>query len=75
MLGSENDVEVARVRLPATSTTSAMQRACQVGVNAPFAGVEHVLLPWLDEQARCAQTYSFTTRVTEHQTGGALNWD
>jgi len=41
----------------------------------PFPGAENAL-PWLDEQANLKKEKNFfETRVTEYQTGGALNWD
>lgn len=52
----------------------ANRRARQLGVEEPFPGV-HCALPWLDEQANIRKEKNFfETRVTEYQTGGALNW-
>jgi len=54
----------------------ANRRATQLGLDAePFPGAE-LTLPWLDEQANLRKEKNFfETRVTEYQTGGALNWD
>mgnify|MGYP006899817003 CR=1 FL=1 len=48
----------------------------QLGLSEePFPGAESTL-PWLDEQANLRKEKNFfETRVTEYQTGGALNWD
>ncbi len=52
----------------------ANRRAGQLGLSAPFPGAEETL-PWLDEQANLRKEKNFfETRVTEYQTGGALNW-
>ena len=54
----------------------ANRRAKQLGCDEePFPGAE-LTLPWLDEQANLRKEKNFfETRVTEYQTGGALNWD
>lgn len=53
----------------------ANRRARQLGLAEPFPGAENAL-PWLDEQANLRKEKNFfETRVTEYQTGGALNWD
>ncbi len=54
----------------------ANRRAVQLGLSEePFPGAESTL-PWLDEQANLRKEKNFfETRVTEYQTGGALNWD
>ncbi len=54
----------------------ANRRANQLGlIEEPFPGAESTL-PWLDEQANMRKEKNFfETRVTEYQTGGALNWD
>jgi len=54
----------------------ANRRATQLGLDEePFPGAE-LTLPWLDEQANLRKEKNFfETRVTEYQTGGALNWD
>ena len=53
----------------------ANRRARQLGLDAPFPGATNVLT-WLDEQANLRKEKNFfETRVTEYQTGGALNWD
>lgn len=55
----------------------ANRRAKQLGLEEqPFPGVDEPALPWLDEQANMRKEKNFfETRVTEYQTGGALNWD
>ena len=53
----------------------ANRRAEKLGHETPFPGAENTL-PWLDEQANLKKEKNFfETRVTEYQTGGALNWD
>jgi len=53
----------------------ANRRARQLHTEEPFKGAE-CTLPWLDEQANLRKEKNFfETRVTEYQTGGALNWD
>ncbi len=53
----------------------ANRRARKLHITEPFPGAENVL-PWLDEQANMRKEKNFfETRVTEYQTGGALNWD
>ena len=54
----------------------ANRRAKQLGLDEePFPSAEETL-PWLDEQANLRKEKNFfETRVTEYQTGGALNWD
>ncbi len=53
----------------------ANRRAHQLGMEEPFSGAR-CALPWLDEQANLRKEKNFfETRVTEYQTGGALNWD
>ncbi len=53
----------------------ANRRARQLHIAEPFAGAKNTL-PWLDEQANLRKEKNFfETRVTEYQTGGALNWD
>ena len=55
---------------------TANRRARQLGLEAvPFPNAEN-RLPWLEEQANMRKEKNFfETRVTEYQTGGALNWD
>ena len=54
----------------------ANRRARSLGVDEPFPKVTQAALPWLDEQANLRKEKNFfETRVTEYQTGGALNWD
>ncbi len=53
----------------------ANRRARQLSLEEPFPGARDTL-PWLDEQANMRKEKNFfETRVTEYQTGGALNWD
>ncbi|MFT5198526.1 MAG: ribonucleoside-diphosphate reductase beta chain [Planctomycetota bacterium] len=53
----------------------ANRRSRQMNFEEPFPGAENAL-PWLDEQANLRKEKNFfETRVTEYQTGGALNWD
>jgi len=53
----------------------ANRRARQLGFEEPFPGAEN-RTPWLDEQANMRKEKNFfETRVTEYQTGGALDWD
>jgi ribonucleoside-diphosphate reductase beta chain len=53
----------------------ANRRAAILEMEEPFPGAENAL-PWLDEQANMRKEKNFfETRVTEYQTGGALNWD
>ena len=53
----------------------ANRRAKQLHMEEPFPGAV-CALPWLDEQANIRKEKNFfETRVTEYQTGGALNWD
>ncbi len=53
----------------------ANRRASQLNIAEPFPGARNVL-SWLDEQANMRKEKNFfETRVTEYQTGSALNWD
>ncbi len=53
----------------------ANRRARQLGFKEPFPGAKNCT-PWLDEQANMRKEKNFfETRVTEYQTGGALDWD
>jgi ribonucleoside-diphosphate reductase beta chain len=53
----------------------ANRRARSLNLEEPFPGAE-ATLTWLDEQANLRKEKNFfETRVTEYQTGGALNWD
>lgn len=53
----------------------ANRRARALGVKEPFPGATNAL-PWLDEQLNMRKEKNFfETRVTEYQTGAALNWD
>jgi ribonucleotide reductase beta subunit family protein with ferritin-like domain len=54
----------------------ANRRARQLNLpDEPFPNAEN-RLPWLEEQANLRKEKNFfETRVTEYQTGGALNWD
>ncbi len=52
----------------------ANRRARQLGLEEPFPGAQN-RTPWLDEQANMKKEKNFfETRVTEYQTGGALDW-
>jgi len=53
----------------------ANRRAKSLKQEPPFPGAENTL-GWLDEQANMRKEKNFfETRVTEYQTGGALNWE
>ncbi|MBV1909542.1 MAG: ribonucleotide-diphosphate reductase subunit beta [Kangiellaceae bacterium] len=53
----------------------ANRRAKQLNIDEPFPGAKNSL-SWLDEQANMRKEKNFfETRVTEYQTGAALNWD
>lgn len=53
----------------------ANRRARSLNLDEPFPGAQ-ATLTWLDEQANLRKEKNFfETRVTEYQTGGALNWD
>jgi len=53
----------------------ANRRARQLGLEEPYPGAQN-RTPWLDEQANMRKEKNFfETRVTEYQTGGALDWD
>ena len=68
ILGYNADMHIGQFRFIAN------RRASQLGMEAPFPGAEETL-PWLDEQANLRKEKNFfETRVTEYQTGGALNW-
>ena len=52
----------------------ANRRARQLNIKEPFKGARNKL-KWLDEQANMRKEKNFfETRVTEYQTGAALNW-
>ncbi|MFX1766235.1 ribonucleotide-diphosphate reductase subunit beta [Paraburkholderia sp. A1RI-2L] len=69
ILGYSADLHCAQFRYIAN------RRAGQLEMPAPFPGAENVL-PWLDEQANLRKEKNFfETRVTEYQTGGALDWN
>jgi len=69
ILGYNADLHTRQFRFMAN------RRARQVGLAEPFPGAENVL-PWLDEQANLRKEKNFfETRVTEYQTGGALDWE
>ncbi len=52
----------------------ANRRARSLDMPEPFPGAKNALT-WLDEQANLRKEKNFfETRVTEYQTGGALNW-
>ncbi len=51
------------------------QRLVQLGYQPLYTGVKNIL-PWLDEQIFIKKEKNFfENRVTEYQTGGALQWD
>ena len=53
----------------------ANRRAKSLKLDVPFPGAKNTL-GWLDEQANMRKEKNFfETRVTEYQTGGALNWE
>jgi len=69
ILGYSKEDHVAQFRFIAN------RRAKQLGFAEPFPGAE-AALPWLDEQSNMKKEKNFfETKVTEYQTGGALNWD
>ncbi len=69
ILGYSKEAHIGQFRFIAN------RRAKQLGMEEPFPGAESTL-PWLDEQANMRKEKNFfETRVTEYQTGGALNWD
>jgi ribonucleoside-diphosphate reductase beta chain len=69
ILGYSAEDHIAQFRFIAN------RRANKLGHEIPFPGAENAL-PWLDEQANLKKEKNFfETRVTEYQTGGALNWD
>ena len=52
----------------------ANRRARQLGLEEPYPNAQN-RTPWLDEQANMRKEKNFfETRVTEYQTGGALDW-
>ncbi len=52
----------------------ANRRARQLGLEEPYPNAQN-RTPWLDEQANMKKEKNFfETRVTEYQTGGALDW-
>ena len=69
ILGYSKEDHVAQFRFIAN------RRAAKLGHAEPFPGAENTLT-WLDEQANMRKEKNFfETRVTEYQTGGALNWE
>ena len=69
ILGYSAEDHIAQFRFIAN------RRANKLSHAIPFPGAENAL-PWLDEQANLKKEKNFfETRVTEYQTGGALNWD
>ncbi len=69
ILGYSAEDHIAQFRFIAN------RRANNLNHAIPFPGAENAL-PWLDEQANLKKEKNFfETRVTEYQTGGALNWD
>lgn len=68
ILGYSTEDHIAQFRFIAN------RRAKQLKLAEPFPGAENAL-PWLDEQASLRKEKNFfETRVTEYQTGAALNW-
>lgn len=68
ILGYSADEHIEQFRFVAN------RRARQLDIDEPFPGALNAL-PWLDEQANLRKEKNFfETRVTEYQTGGALNW-
>ena len=68
ILGYSAEDHVAQFRFVAN------RRARQLKLPEPFPGAE-AALPWLDEQASMRKEKNFfETRVTEYQTGAALQW-
>ena len=69
ILGYSAEDHIAQFRFIANRRANKLHHAI------PFPGAENAL-PWLDEQANLKKEKNFfETRVTEYQTGGALNWD
>ena len=69
ILGYSHEDHIGQFRFVAN------RRAKSLGHVEPFPGAENTL-PWLDEQSNLKKEKNFfETRVTEYQTGGALNWD
>ncbi len=69
ILGYNAEDHIAQFRFVAN------RRAKKLNHAEPFPGAKNTL-PWLDEQANLKKEKNFfETRVTEYQTGGALNWD
>jgi len=69
ILGYNAEDHIAQFRFVAN------RRAKKLNHAEPFPGAQNTL-PWLDEQANLKKEKNFfETRVTEYQTGGALNWD
>jgi len=69
ILGYDSDSHIAQFRYIAN------RRARALEIKEPFPGAESAL-PWLDEQANIRKEKNFfETKVTEYQTGSALNWD
>ena len=69
ILGYNAEDHIAQFRFIAN------RRAKKLGQETPFPGAKNAL-PWLDEQANLKKEKNFfETRVTEYQTGGALNWN
>ncbi|MGV6859031.1 MAG: ribonucleotide-diphosphate reductase subunit beta [bacterium] len=53
----------------------ANRRAKSLHLEAPYPDASEPTLPWLDEQANLRKEKNFfETRVTEYQTGAALDW-
>ena len=68
ILGYNADDHVEQFRFIAN------RRAKQLKLEEPFPGAQNTL-PWLDEQASLRKEKNFfETRITEYQTGAALQW-
>jgi ribonucleoside-diphosphate reductase beta chain len=53
----------------------ANRRCAQIGLSQQFPGASNPF-PWMSEMMDLKKEKNFfETRVTEYQTGGALNWD
>ncbi len=70
ILGYSVDMHMGQFRYIAN------RRMRQLGLPDPYPGAEDCI-PWLDEQVGGTKKEKnfFETRVTEYQTGGAVNWD
>ena len=54
----------------------ANRRCQQIGINPVYPNAKTNPFPWMSEVIDLKKEKNFfETRVTEYQTGGALNWD